>query len=91
MIDYVIYAMFVAIGATVWLLWELVSILYNHMLDKKMRKRVFKAYEDNKFPIEDMSEDDKLELYTACFVKSSHKVLLRVYRRYFYHGKFLYE
>ena len=91
MCDYVIYAMFVAIGATVWLLWELVSILYTHMLYKKMRKRVFKAYEDNKFPIEDMSEDDKLELYTACFVKSSHKVLRRVYRRYFYHGKFLYE
>ena len=91
MCDYVIYAMFVAIGATVWLLWELVSILYNHMLYKKMRKRMFKAYEDGKFDIGDMSEDDKLELYTACFVKSSHKVLRRVYRKYFYRGKFLYE
>ena len=91
MCDYVIYAMFVAIGATVLLLWELVSILYNHMLYKKMRRRVFKAYEDGKFDIGNMSANDKTNLYIACCVKKQHKVLRRVYRTYFYRGKFLYE
>ena len=91
MCEYVIYAMFVAFGATAWLLWELIEIVYKYMLYKKMRSRVLKAYEDGKFPIADMGADAKTDLYTACYVKKAHKVLIRVYRTYFYRGKFLYE
>ena len=76
MCDYVIYAMFVAIGATVWLLWEVCEALYNKVKCNRMRKS-----------LRSVVNDDDLEFLDTKDVKS----LRTIYDKYFYKGKLIYE
>jgi len=87
MCDYVIYAMFVAIGATVWLLWEICATLYNKVQCHKMRKTLLKAYNKGQICI---FYKDAHELFLAISAKDTTK-LHEVYNRYVYKGKFMYK
>lgn len=88
MCDYVIYAMFVAIGATAWLLWELIELVYRKVQCKRMKDALLKAYYNNTLCI--TNYHDRAVLLRTAHSKDYDK-LCKLYNKHFYKGKLIYE
>lgn len=88
MCDYVIYAMFVAIGATVWLLWELTELVYRKVQCKRMKCELLKAYHNNRLHLTNAM--DRHKLLSAAYSKD-YNLMFNLYNEYFYKGELRYE